>query len=84
MRDNDNSGVDLWNSINLEEVQCLNEDEDNMGKSILKLREDMLDKTKFLQSPEGDPELLMYVPFVCPVKIHTISIIPGGGGTTPN
>ena len=48
MRDTDASGVDLLNVINIDEVVWLNEDEDNMGKSILKLREDMLDQTKYL------------------------------------
>jgi hypothetical protein len=52
-------GVDLLGAINLEEVQCLNEDEDGMGRSILKPRSEMLSREPALSSPYGDPELLM-------------------------
>ena len=37
-----------------------------------------------MQSHHGDPELLMYVPFTCPVKVMSITVIGGGSGTSPN
>ncbi|KAL1371158.1 hypothetical protein AAHE18_01G111500 [Arachis hypogaea] len=38
---------------------------------------------KFLESNEGDPELLVFIPFTSDVKIKSISIVGGADGTSP-
>jgi hypothetical protein len=37
-----------------------------------------------LESNEGDPELLVFVPFTSDVKIKSISIVGGPEGTSPS
>ncbi|KAH8482447.1 hypothetical protein H0E87_029766 [Populus deltoides] len=37
-----------------------------------------------LESNEGDPELLVYIPFTSDVKIKSISIVGGADGTSPS
>ncbi|BBG95103.1 Protein of unknown function D [Prunus dulcis] len=41
-------------------------------------------KSEHLESNEGDPELLVYIPFTSDVKIKSISIIGGADGTSPS
>ncbi|KAK8970870.1 hypothetical protein KSP40_PGU003477 [Platanthera guangdongensis] len=38
----------------------------------------------FLESNEGDPELLIFIPFTSDVKIKSISVIGGAGGASPS
>lgn len=38
----------------------------------------------FLESNEGDPELIVFIPFTSDVKIKSISIVGGTGGTSPS
>jgi hypothetical protein len=44
----------------------------------------MLDKTDFLTSNNGDPELLIYIPFNAAVKMKSITMIGGEEGTSPS
>ncbi|XP_011626864.1 PITH domain-containing protein 1 isoform X1 [Amborella trichopoda] len=38
----------------------------------------------FLESNEGDPELLIFIPFTCDVKIKSISVVGGADGKSPS
>ena len=60
--------------MDLPHVTCLNEEEPNAGRAVLKLHEDRLTATPLLTSPEGDPELLLFIPFTEAVTIQWISI----------
>ncbi|CAL9186203.1 unnamed protein product [Musa hybrid cultivar] len=37
-----------------------------------------------LESNDGDPELLVFIPFTSDVKIKSISVVGGSGGTSPS
>ncbi|CAN6441514.1 unnamed protein product [Victoria cruziana] len=38
----------------------------------------------FLESNDGDPELLVFIPFTSDVKIKSISVVGGADGTSPS
>lgn len=70
----DSLGLSLRQYIDFSRVTCLNEDVLDSGRSILKLHENRLSNSPYLQSSEGDPELLLYIPFTETVTIQSISI----------
>jgi hypothetical protein len=70
----DSLGLSLRQYIDLSRVTCLNENTQDSGRAILKLHEARLTNTPFLQSSEGDPELLLYIPFTEAVTIQSMSI----------
>ena len=76
--------VDLKNSINIPEVYALNEQVTQSCQKIFKDKEDMFDKTNFCESNEGDPELLINIPFCTQVAIKSMKVIGGEDGTAPN
>jgi PITH domain len=67
-------GLSLRQYIDLTGVSCLNEEVQGSGLAILKLHEDRLTDTPSLQSTEGDPELLLHIPFTEAVTIQSITI----------
>jgi hypothetical protein len=44
----------------------------------------MLDRTEYLCSNLGDPELLLYIPFTAAVKIKSFTVIGGEDGSAPS
>lgn len=83
-QDSDPFGSDMLASINLDAVTCLNERVFRSGRNVFKTKENKLDRSESLMSNEGDEELLLYIPFICPVKVLSICVIGGGSGTSPN
>ena len=76
--------IDLKNTINISEVYALNEQVTQSCQKIFKDKEEMLDKTNFCESNEGDPELLINIPFYTQVAIKSMKLIGGEDGTAPN
>ncbi|PKA56291.1 PITH domain-containing protein [Apostasia shenzhenica] len=75
----------LYKHINLSKVTALNESVTGSVKSIFKAWDRRMDNSEgFLESNEGDPELLVYIPFTSDVKIKSISVVGGSGGTSPS
>jgi len=75
----------LYQHIDLPKVKALNESVTGSVKSVFKAWEHRLNNSEgFLESNEDDPELLVYIPFTSDVKIKSISIIGGAGGTSPS
>lgn len=72
----------LFQRIDTEKVQCLNESVDGSGKTVFKPWEDRLDVSQFVES-EVDHELLFYVPFTVPVKLKGVVIIGGEDSQHP-
>lgn len=70
----DGLGLSLRQYIDFPKVFCLNEEVSGSGAAILKLHEERLIPTPSLQSPEGDPELILYIPFTEAVTIQSITI----------
>merc|ERR1712216_476189 len=38
----------------------------------------------FVETPDDDPELLIHIPFISPLKITGITVVGGDNGTSPN
>ena len=70
----DDLGVSLRPYIDFDKVSCLNEEIRDSGRSILKRHEDRLTDTPSLQSPQGDPELILHIPFTEAVSVQSITI----------
>ncbi|KAL0558131.1 hypothetical protein IC582_006696 [Cucumis melo] len=75
----------LYKHIDLPRVSALNEATPGSVKSVFKAWEHRLNSSgDHLESNEGDPELLVFIPFTSDVKIKSISIIGGPDGTSPS
>lgn len=84
IRDTDPFGQDLFPYIDNGRVYCLNEETAGSSQQLFRPRAEMLQWDNTVRSQDGDAELLMFVPFISPVKLTAISVIGGGGGSTPN
>ncbi|KAK4388765.1 PITH domain-containing protein 1 [Sesamum angolense] len=70
--------------ISLESVSALNEAVSGSVKSIFRAWEQRLNSSEgYLESNEGDPELIVFIPFTSDVKLKSISIVGGADGTSP-
>ncbi|KAK8597543.1 hypothetical protein V6N13_094947 [Hibiscus sabdariffa] len=79
------SSWSLYKHIDLSKVTALNEANPGSVKSVFKAWEERLNSAgEHLESNEGDPELLVYIPFTSDVKIKSISIVGGADGTSPS
>ncbi|XP_065851550.1 uncharacterized protein [Euphorbia lathyris] len=79
------SSWSLYKHIDLPKVSALNEAVHGSAKSVFKAWEQRLDiNGEHLESNEGDPELLVYIPFTSDVKIKSIAIVGGAHGTSPS
>ncbi|GAB2225606.1 hypothetical protein Droror1_Dr00006403 [Drosera rotundifolia] len=84
--DNDcSSGWSLYKHIDLDKVSALNEAVAGSAKSVFRAWEERLSHSEvWLESNEGDPELIVFIPFTSDVKIKSISIIGGTDGSSPS
>lgn len=74
----DDLGQSLRKYVDVDRVVCLNEEVNDSGKAVLsKLHEDRLSAEPTLVSPDGDPELLLHIPFTEAVTIKSITIRNG-------
>lgn len=69
--------------INRDGIRGLNESKQGSVKSIFKSYEERLDDSKFCRSEEGDPELIIHIPFISPCKISGLHLIGGEEGRSP-
>ncbi|KAI9118433.1 hypothetical protein K1719_010765 [Acacia pycnantha] len=82
---NCSSDWSLYKHIDLSRVSALNEATPGSVNSVFKAWEQRLDSSgDYLESNEGDPELLVFIPFTSDVKIKSICIIGGVDGTSPS
>ena len=70
----DDLGLSLLKYVDLPKVVCLNEEVQGSGRAIIKLHEERLSDKPSLQSPEDDPELLLYIPFTEAVTLQSFTI----------
>ncbi|KAE8799269.1 thioredoxin family Trp26-like protein [Hordeum vulgare] len=67
------------------QVVALNESVAGSVKSVFKSWDQRLETSGgFLESNEGDPELLVFIPFTSDVKIKSIAVVGGADGTSPS
>ncbi|KAJ0986570.1 hypothetical protein J5N97_004926 [Dioscorea zingiberensis] len=75
----------LYKNIDFSRVRALNESVAGSVKSVFKAWERRLDNSEgVLESNDGDPELIVFIPFTSDVKIKSISVVGGAGGTSPS
>ncbi|OIT34021.1 PREDICTED: PITH domain-containing protein 1 [Nicotiana attenuata] len=81
---NCSSDWSLFKHIDLSKVSALNEAVRGSVKSVFKPWEQRLNTSEgHLESNEGDPELIVFIPFTADVKIKSIAIVGGADGTSP-
>ncbi|GAB2285520.1 hypothetical protein Dimus_019969 [Dionaea muscipula] len=69
----------------MENVCALNEAVVGSVKTVFRAWEQrLITSQEWLESNEGDPELLVFIPFTSDVKIKSISIIGGADGSSPS
>ncbi|CAH9106324.1 unnamed protein product [Cuscuta epithymum] len=79
------SSWSLYKHIDLSKVTALNEALRGSVKSVFKPWEQRLNSFEgYLESNEGDPELIVFIPFTSDVKIKSIAIVGGVDGTSPS
>ncbi|XP_004245115.2 uncharacterized protein [Solanum lycopersicum] len=82
---NCSSDWSLFKHIDLPKVSALNEAVTGSVKSVFKPWEQRLNSSEGrLESNEGDPELIVFIPFTADVKIKSIAIVGGADGTSPS
>ncbi|KAM0826710.1 hypothetical protein ACQ4PT_068681 [Festuca glaucescens] len=75
----------LYNHVDIPKVVALNESVAGSVKSVFKPWEQRLETSGgFLESNEGDPELLVFIPFTSDVKIKSIAVVGGADGSSPS
>ena len=79
----DGPANDLLPYIDLPGVTALNAAEAGVARRIFRPFEQRLDLDAVLESEEDDPQLIICVPFVCPVKIKSLVVMGGADGTAP-
>ncbi|CAM8880186.1 unnamed protein product [Rhodiola kirilowii] len=69
----------------ISKVSALNEAVRGSVKSVFRAWEHRLDSSGgYLESNEGDPELIVFIPFTSDVKLRSISVVGGADGTSPS
>jgi hypothetical protein len=77
----DDQGLSLRTYVDFSAVTCLNEEEADSGKGIIKTHDERLSAYPSLQSPEEDPELLLHIPFTESVTIQYFTFRDASSGT---
>ncbi|XP_014207020.1 PITH domain-containing protein GA19395-like [Copidosoma floridanum] len=72
----------LYEKIDLQNVECLNELAEGSGVKVFKSWEERLDHTKYVES-DVDEELLFNIPFTGDIKLKGIIIVGGPGESHP-
>ncbi len=73
----------LYQKIDMEAMECLNEAVENSGKTVFKPHDQRKDREKFVIS-DADEELLFNVPFTGSVKLKGLVVVGGEDGTGPD
>ncbi|XP_065356801.1 PITH domain-containing protein GA19395 [Calliphora vicina] len=73
----------LYQKIDMENLECLNEESVGSGKKVFKPYEKRLDLTEFVQS-DADEELLFNIPFTGNVKLKGIIVAGANDDSHPN
>ncbi|XP_056631326.1 PITH domain-containing protein GA19395 [Diorhabda sublineata] len=73
----------LYNKIDKENLECLNETTEGSGKTVFKPWEERLNFEMFVES-DADEELLFNIPFVGNIKLKAIKVIGEDSDTHPS
>ena len=82
----DCGGSSLHGYVNHPRVSALNAQEDEAAARVIRPWDERTQTLAGdpLRSDDGDPELIVHVPFVSDVKVRGLMIIGGGGGKAPS
>ena len=75
--------VDLTGTVAKDEVFALNEKNHLSCQKLFKIKEDMLDRENYCESNDGDPDLIIHIPFSMQVNLRSMIIIGGEDGMSP-
>ncbi|XP_004537783.1 PITH domain-containing protein GA19395 [Ceratitis capitata] len=73
----------LFKKIDLDNLECLNEESEGTGKKVFKAYENRLDHTEYVQS-DADEELLFNIPFTGNIKLKGVIVVGANDNTHPN
>ncbi|XP_050320265.1 PITH domain-containing protein GA19395 [Bactrocera neohumeralis] len=73
----------LFKKIDMDNLECLNEELEGSGKKVFKAYENRLNHADFVQS-DADEELLFNIPFTGNIKLKGIIIVGANDNTHPN
>lgn len=79
-QDLDPMGEDLLPWVNTDHIYCLNERIHDSCKKVFRAKDQKLESNEYLESNDDDPELLLNIPFTCPVKLKSVCIIGSEAG----
>lgn len=79
----DGPSNDLLPYIDLDGVMALNAAEADSGRRVFKAYDRRHEEGPYLASEEDDPQLILSIPFTCPVKIRSLIVMGGADGTSP-
>ena len=79
----DGPSNDLLPYIDLDGVAALNATDAASARGIFKPFDQRLTRDPFLESEEDDPQLIIRIPFTCPVKIRSFTLVGGCDGMAP-
>ncbi|OQR97835.1 hypothetical protein THRCLA_06842 [Thraustotheca clavata] len=79
----DAEGDSLYKYIDTSKVRCLNALDETQKTHPFKSAANKCDRTKYLDSNEDDPEMILYIPFTEAVSIKSICISGGAEGLHP-
>lgn len=70
-----NEDDNLWEVIDHDNIQCLNENNRESCRKIFRPTADLLNFGTELHSPEDDPELVLIIPFKEEVRVRCIQLV---------
>ena len=80
---NSAEGMDLLGSIMMDQIVCLNEEEDGSFRNAFKPYEDRFKGDAYFESVDDDAELLITIPFKEVVKLRRIIVISRDEDSNP-
>ena len=75
--------IDLTGTVAKDEVFALNEKVHQSCQKLFKIKEEMLDRTNFCDSNDGDADLIIHIPFSSQVNLRSMIIIGGEDDMSP-
>ena len=79
----DGPSNDLLPYIDMAGVAALNESETGACRRVFRPHDQRLQPDIFVES-DDDPQIIIHVPFTCPVKLRSITVIGGDEGQAPS
>lgn len=80
----DGDRFSLYKRVDLDRVICLNESQPNSGRHVLRPWDLRLDPSLPQLESAVDPQMLLCIPFISPVRIRSFCIIGGGDDVNPS